>query len=385
MNVISISTDRKIFEQASPVRARQIQYGGLFDELHIVVFSSRFSHIPAREQIAPNVWVYSTRSLTKLQYIGDAVRIAQTVARERSLSKENTIVSVQDPFETGVVGIRLKKKLGMPLHVQIHTDFLNPYFKKGSIFQAFRVHTGRAVLAQADAVRVVSKRIAESLSKIKLQPGVEPQVLPIFVDIKKIEEATATIDLKKKYPQFNFIILMASRLTPEKNIPFAMDVFKKLHEEYKKIGLVIVGSGPEKHRLVAYARKLGISDSIVFEDWQNDLVSYYKTANMFLATSIFEGYGMTLVEAVASHCPTISSDVGIARDVLTSTNGTFVCPVGDTACFFNAISQLIENSGLRETISYEAASRLNLVVSANESEYLEQYKANVLAASRRVH
>ena len=45
------------------------------------------------------------------------------------------------------------------------------------------------------------------------------------------------------------------------------------------------------------------------------LISYYKTADLFLNTSLFEGYGMTLVEARAAGCKVVSTDVGVAREV----------------------------------------------------------------------
>ena len=54
-------------------------------------------------------------------------KIAEHIAKDRNLKKTDTLVTVQDPFECGLVGMKIKKKLGMPLHVQIHTDFLNPF------------------------------------------------------------------------------------------------------------------------------------------------------------------------------------------------------------------------------------------------------------------
>jgi 1,2-diacylglycerol 3-alpha-glucosyltransferase len=80
--------------------------------------------------------------------------------------------------------------------------------------------------------------------------------------------------------------------------------------------LIIVGSGPRLASLRALATKLGISGSVAFESWvdQPTIASYYKTADLFLNTSLFEGYGMTLVEARAAGCPIVSTDVGVARE-----------------------------------------------------------------------
>lgn len=383
INLISIGSDRNLFKEGSAARARQVEYGQLFNELHIVVFTKGRS-LPEKIQIAPNVWVYGTRSLTKFSHIRRATEVASRVIKERNFLAKNTVVTVQDPFESGVVGARLKKKIGMGLHVQIHTDFLTPYFAHESLLNRLRIRAARKILPLADAVRVVSKKVADDLlsakSSVHLKPGVVPTVLPIFVDLKKIQESSVGVDLKKKYPQFNFIILMASRLTKEKNIPFAINLFKKLVSEYQHTGLVIVGSGPEQKKLAKQVARFGLEKSVMFESWQDDLSSYYKTAHMFLLTSNYEGYGMTLVEATACHCPAVSSDVGIAAEILKSGNESFACPVGDTACFFDAISKLIESPAVRTIFVHEARRRLETITMQDKKTYLDLYQKNIESA-----
>lgn len=372
--IISIGTDRNIFKEGSAVRQRQVEYGGLFGELHLVVFTGLKHSLPAKVQIAPNVWVYGTRSISKLLYIRDACKIAGRIIREQNMTPADTVITVQDPFEAGLVGLRLKKKFGISLHTQVHTDFLSPYFVQGSFLNSLRVKVARKVLGHADAIRVVSKRIAESLSNVSLRPKVVPVVLPIFVDINKIETAPVTVDLKNKYSQFSFIILIASRLTREKNIPFALRVFKRIVNYYPKTGLVIIGSGPELKNLKKVVRDLKIQENVVFESWQNELASYYKTAHLFISTSNYEGYGLTLVEATAAHCPVISTDVGIAPDFVKT------CPVGDETSFANQISDVIENIALREQMVHEAQEKLPGVVLKDSQEYLDLYRKNIESA-----
>ena len=64
-------------------------------------------------------------------------------------------------------------------------------------------------------------------------------------------------------------------------------------------------------------RKLGLDKSVIFEPWveKHVLYSYYKTADLFLLTSLYEGYGLTLAEANAAGSKIISTDVGISREV----------------------------------------------------------------------
>jgi len=381
IKLISISSDRNIFKEGSAVRARQVEYASLFDEMHIVIFA-KYGSFPKKVQIAPNAWVYSTNSISKFLYVRNAQKIAAGAIVQNKCSAEDSVITAQDPFETGLVGLRLKGKFKLPIHVQIHTDFLNPYFAKQSFLNRLRVRIAKKVLPQADAVRVVSQRIMNSLSAISLKTGVVPTVLPIFVDIKKIEDTPISdgLDLRKKYPQFNFIVLVASRLTPEKNISFAITAFSRVSAVYPKIGLVIVGEGEEKKKLQSLAKSLNIENKVVFEPWQNDLTSFYKTAHLFLLTSNFEGYGLTLVEAIASGCPVVSTDVGVAPEILKSDTESYVCPVGDVDCFFTKMTALVGNPGLRERYVYDASARLEQLLVLYKKDYFDQYQKNIESA-----
>jgi len=278
------------------------EYAGLVEEYHVIVFAKRSLGLKSK-QIAPNAWIYPTNSMLRWLYPLDAVRIGKKI--------KATTITTQDPFESGWTGLKLKKIKKIPLEVQIHTDIFSPYF---SGFQnKVRKFLARTVLAKADKIRVVSNRIRDSLVERWPALATKIEVRPILVDIDKIKNATVKVNLHDKYRQFSKIILMASRLTKEKNIDLAIEAMPMILTKMPKVGLIIVGSGPEEEILKSKADKL--KDNIIFEPWSDDLPSYYKTADLFLNTSLFEGYGMTLVEAKAVGCPIVSTDVGVAKEI----------------------------------------------------------------------
>ena len=123
MRILSIGTDRKLFEEGSAVRARQKAYAEKFGELDIIVFSK--GGIP---QIIKGgfLQILSTASATKLLYGWDAWRVA------RSMPKPD-VVTAQDPFETGLISLFIAWRLKLPLHVQVHTDFLMKGFVNPSL------------------------------------------------------------------------------------------------------------------------------------------------------------------------------------------------------------------------------------------------------------
>ncbi|MES2437251.1 MAG: glycosyltransferase [Patescibacteria group bacterium] len=373
MNVISIGTDRKIFEEGSAVRQRMIEYGALFDQLHIIVFAQSSLGLEAW-RISNNVWVYPTNSFTKLLYMRDAGGLAQTIVKQRNLTAHNTVVTAQDPFETGSVAFGLRKKFGFPMQLQVHTELFNPQFLKQSFLNKHRVKMARSILPYAQEIRVVSNKIKQSIIKELKIPEQIIDVLPIYVDKTKYMPVVSR-ELIQKYPQYNFIILMASRLAPEKNISFALDVFKDVVIRFPQCGLVIVGEGPEEAALKKKIAKLGISDSVVFEPWQSNLAPYYKSAQAFFQVSSFEGYGMTLVEAGLSDLPIVTSDVGIAGDVLIDNKNAMVCPVGDHSCFVQKLSALVEDPLLRDRIRKNVAQDVAASLPQSHEDYVAKYKA----------
>ncbi len=370
MNVIIIGTDRTVFKEGSAVRERLIEYGGLVDELHVVVFARKgFS----RQKLADNVWVYPTDSNSKLSYIRDAKQVAAAIIRDKKFTPVETIVSVQDPFETGLVGLFLKKRFGFKLQAQVHTDFLSPYFWRHSTLNFLRSFIAWRILPKADQIRVVSRRIERSLvahpSRISRK---KIAVLPICTNQTRLA-APATFDLSKKYPQFSDIILMSSRLAREKNIPLALRVFKNILADFPTVGLLIFGDGSEKAHLQRLVKNLKMEESVIFEPWTNDLPSYYKTASIFLSTSLYEGYGLTLIEAAASAAAIVTSDVGIAGDILIDGRNARVCPVGDEAAFTRALKELLVSTDTRQALGRAAQADVEALPMSKES-YLEQYK-----------
>ncbi len=350
MKILSISSDRNLFNEKSEVRQRIIEYGRLADELHIIVFSRQKSEIGTNSKLQilnSNIFLYPTNSCSRWFYVFDAVKISKKILA----ADDEWLVSVQDPFESGLAGWLIKRKFKIPLQIQIHTDFLSPYFLKESFLNKIRVLLAWFLISRADCIRVVSERIKKSLlSTFHILPS-KISILPIYVYVKKIREAPVNVDLRKKYPQFNFTILMASRLTREKNIGLAIETMEEIVKKHPKTGLIIVGSGPERNNLKSQISNLKINENIIIEDWSDDLISYYKTADLFLLTSNYEGYGMSVVEAMAAGCPVIMTDVGCAGEVIINNQSGLVVEPGNYEQIEIAIQTLIKDEILRKKIS----------------------------------
>ncbi len=373
LTIISISTDRKIFEAGSDVRKRMIEYGAIFSELHIIVFSKK-SLGYTQQKIAENVWVYPTNSSSKWLYVRDARRCISKIIVVQNINLKKAVVTSQDPFETGIVGTYISKKYHLPLQIQVHTDLFNPFFVSKNFLNRVRVRMARRILPKADEIRVVSARIKKSiLDKIPAISEKRIDILPVFVADPALSVQSENVDLKKKYPAFGHIILIASRLEPEKNIDFALEVFRDVVARYPKAGLVIAGTGSQKSLLEKKAYKLGISQSVVFEPWPNNVASYYKTCDIFLMTSSYEGHSMALVEAGLSGAAIVTSDVGSARDFLEDGVSALFARVGDRDAFTKKICSVIADRNFQRTLQIKARESFKNKLVLDKNEYLKKY------------
>ncbi len=309
MKVLSIGSDRNLFLPDSDVARRQVKHAEKLSEFHIVVFAKKTLGFSAMK-IGENVWVHPTNSFSRWLYPLDAFFLSKRFGGF-------DLVTAQDPFESGLAAWLASWNFNASLELQIHTDLLSPYFIRESWLNLVRVGLAKFLLPRADRVRVVSQRIADSLATAGLRLKTAPEVRPIAIDKEKIKDQPIAVDLKVKYPQFEKIILMASRLSREKNINLAIEAMSQVVKIRPNIGLIIVGSGPEEVFLKRQINRLQLENNIFFEPWlkREQIISYAKTGDLFLVTSWYEGYGLTLVEAQAAGCKIVSTDVGVAKEL----------------------------------------------------------------------
>lgn len=104
------------------------------------------------------------------------------------------------------------------------------------------------------------------------------------------------------------VIVAAGRLVKEKGYIYLLDSFCQVLADKKDVGLVIVGDGGERKSLEDRARQLGIEKSIMFCGMKENPFPYIKAAEIFVLSSISEGFPNVLVEAMCCGRPVIACD-----------------------------------------------------------------------------
>ncbi len=303
MRVLMLSTDRTIFEKGSASRRRMESYAKHLGVLDIVIFSLKNQGFSAISD--GTLSLYPTNASSRLLYGWRA--LFSTPAGEKI-----DVVTAQDPFEVGLVGLLIAWRRRVPLHVQVHTDLFSPAFKRHSFLNVLRLVIARFVLRSAARIRVVSNRIKRDLEvRVPEATRKHISVLPIFVDIEKYKTASTPPALRERFASSGKKILVVSRLESEKNVVQAVVSFAD--SGVRDSCLIIVGDGRERGALEALTVVRGVSDRVFFEG-RVDPAAYFALADLVLVPSFYEGYGMTIIEALAAGVPVLSTDVGVAPE-----------------------------------------------------------------------
>jgi glycosyltransferase involved in cell wall biosynthesis len=155
-------------------------------------------------------------------------------------------------------------------------------------------------------------------------------------------------------------LVSCGRLHYKKNFSDLIKTIPMLIDKYPNISLDILGEGPERKNLQNLIDRLKLGKYITLVGFVENPYVYYARANVFIQTSLWEGFGYVLAEAMACGTSVVSYDGrGAMREILKDGMYGKLTPVGDLNSLADAISRQLENPTPQELLS-EAVERFNL-------------------------
>ena len=153
-------------------------------------------------------------------------------------------------------------------------------------------------------------------------------------DIPKVETGT-----------FNFVTV--GTIYEVKNFPFLVDCFAELHQQHPETRLTIVGNGAQRGKLMEQISRLGLDDVITITGTVGNVEDYLAAADVYVASSLFEGLPLSILEAMSAGLPVISTNVGGVPDVVRHEENGLLIPSGDQEAYVAALFELTENGEKR--------------------------------------
>lgn len=228
------------------------------------------------------------------------------------------IIHAHTVFFGGIIAHYLHQKTKIPY---VLTEHYTPFIT-GGIVNKKDLSIARKIFLTAGRTHVVSKAFQEDLAKKMSLPEeifhvLHNMVNPLFFHRNKFQKLTKGSKIR---------LFTNSYLLPRKNHKLILNAFHLLVKDYPEAELVIGGDGPLRDDLVRLSDSLGLSGNVIFRGLLNreEVHEELKKCHIFLLSSLYETFGVVLIEALAVGRPVITTDCGGPRDIVTRENGVIL-------------------------------------------------------------
>jgi glycosyltransferase involved in cell wall biosynthesis len=311
-------------------------------------------------------------SLFKYDFSRSFSAIIKTISATRP-----DVWHLHTPNATAVVALQRLLPLCSPLIVTHHSDVLNQklFRKLYETLEARVYRESRAVLSDTAGYVTGSRQLRKFENKLS--------IVPIGVDIEAFSNSTPDIEMLSKQYHHQFIgpiWLCVGRMVPYKGFHIAIKALNHVSGT-----LILVGDGPLSTDLKKLAKNLDLTSRVHFHGQctPEQLRALYRaaTALWFPSTKRNEGFGIAQVEAMASGCPVINTEIagsGVHEVSLHGKTG-FTIPCGSPRALADASQRLLDDQDLRKEFCQNAKSRALYFDNFRVNEKLiELYRSIVL-------
>ena len=329
-------------------------------------FESHVVHLYPRTQLAPLIEAAGARvhSIACSGPFGTARRIVKLARLIRQLDVDLVHTSnVDGELHGGIAG----RMAGVPV-VGTLTNIANepvrlvdnPFLNARKLRWAQRLR--RLVLHRTHERYVaISNYVAQStIRAVGLPPAAIEVIyrgLPesgLEAEPHDVEAVRREFDMDRHYP----VLLTVGRLVPQKGQRYLIAAMPEILRAHPRAQLLIVGMGLLEQKLREQVEALGLRSSARFLGRREDVPALMGAADMFVFPSLFEGLGVSLLEACASGLPCVASNVGPLPEVVEDGATGVLVPSQDPKSLAEAVSRLASDPDLMRRYGDAARTRV---------------------------
>ena len=171
------------------------------------------------------------------------------------------------------------------------------------------------------------------------------------------------LNKKNKINKNSKILVSIGRLQKQKDHETLIRAFSIIHKKYSDFKLLILGHGKLEIKLKDLAKNLKIYDKIIFKGWVKNTLPYIKRSKIFVLSSVYEGLGNVLIDAINHNIPCVSTNCHSGpSEILLNGKGGYLVKVKSPKLLAKKISYCIDN--------YQVAIKKNQIARKNLSRFL---------------
>ena len=170
------------------------------------------------------------------------------------------------------------------------------------------------------------------LIKKKFRKGIELHQLPgIGVDFRRLNVESVKKErnlIRDEYhiPQSAYVLIYIAEIINNKNQKLLVDTLRLLRNDNQDVYLLLLGPIHDKGKLKAYVDAVSLSEYVIFAGWRDDVASFLYASDLCAASSIREGFGINLIEAMYCGLPVIATNNRGHRSIIVNGENGLLVP-----------------------------------------------------------
>lgn len=249
-------------------------------------------------------------------------------------------------LQCGSGGIFILKKTGATTIATVHTNSYRFQFRRyGKISKRLLAPLEKQTYQISDRILSVSNYVRNNLIRdYRISPH-RIEILPNGVNTRIFHPVPG-------HARDRNMVLYVGRIYKGKGLEFLIDAMEQVVAKYPEVRLVVAGDGGYLKSIEAYIHNKTVRNHIEFLGWQDTgaLNRLYNEAAVCVMPSIVEGFGLTILEAMACGCPVIATDSGGAVDIIRNGENGVLVTYGGRDKLDGSIIQLMTDAETRNQI-----------------------------------
>ena len=261
-------------------------------------------------------------------------------------------------------GATIRKIKGIPY---VLTPFFHPYGTSELGFRDFlrKIYDptlGKFKLKTADRIIALTNYEAKTLTSLGADPT-SISVIPLGINSKRFYSLPSGDTFRRKWKIDDQMILYVGRIVKHKGIQHLIEAMPKIIEHFPKIKLIIVGPPTSfQNFLVQNCHRLGVNNNVIFvpglPSESMELIEAYSACDVFVLPSLYESFGLSIVEAMACGKPVVVSNVGGCRDIVDNEKNGFLIGYGNVRQLANRIINLLNDPKLAKKFGKDGRKKV---------------------------
>ncbi len=347
MNILILSENKDIFNPHSKAFLDIQRMNESTDAIHVIVCTSKKDPYTVTK-ISEKLFLYPTHSNSRLSTWKAIFNIVKSEIIWKSECIAHLIIA-EDSLLLAHAAYKLSQKYKRNYMVTLYENTLLTYGAKNPFTRRFYTKMLDRIYAHASAIQVETQLQGEIISSRNHSLEKKIFILPFVNTITSAPQKVAleghSVDLRKKFPQFNIIVLAYIPALGTQDLKRAKAIMVELHNRYPRMGLVIVSEKKNFSRFSLFAPSL--PPHIVTVENATGAESYFESSTVFIDSENESHEVSALIRAIHAGCvPVVSptkENLGIIRD---GENGFIVDPKKPNL-FARKIMEVLETPGLR--------------------------------------